>query len=238
MIRRILILIFFFLASFVCDIEADTIHLRNGRSIEGLIKKERGESVWLDIGFGTVKFRKEEIERIERSSPDEVSRIRKEWQRQRKLEEERWLKRERELEEARRRKEFEPKEVKFSRDTEQIVVNALLNGKTKASLLLDTGASTILLSSRIAEELGLESQVRRGKMVEMKMADGRMVDARYVVLDSVDVEGAVARDVGAVVLVDSSQMDIHDGLLGMSFLNRFNFQIDTVNKKLILKKRK
>lgn len=235
--RRILILILFFLTSFVCDIEADTIHLRNGRSIEGLITKEKDEGIWLDVGFGAVKFRKEEIERIERSDPAEVSRIHKNWQRQKKLEEERWLKREGELEETRRRKEFEPKEVKLSQDTEQIVVNTLLNNKANALLLLDTGANVVLLSSRIAEELGIEGQTKGGS-VEVKLADGRMIDAKYVVLDSVDVEGAVARDVGAVVLLDDSQMDIHDGLLGMSFLNRFNFQIDTVNKKLILKKRR
>jgi len=72
----------------------------------------------------------------------------------------------------------------------------------------------------------------------MQTADGRIIDAKFIILDSVSVEGLEVKNVEAVVLLEESTMNVGDGLLGMSFLNRFNFQIDTVNKKLILEKRK
>lgn len=231
---RVLIFILFLLAGSIAEVNADTIYLKNGRKIEGLVEKETDRGVELNVGFGTVKFRMKEIESIYRSTPGEVGVIHKRWEEQRRLEKERRLKRAQELEEARKRKEFEPKEVGFAQASEHILVNALLNKKVRASLLLDTGSTTMLLSNRIAKELDLSSDVA----IEAQLADGRKVNARYVVLDSVNVEGAEAADVGAVILPESSEPDVHDGLLGMSFLNRFNFQIDTLNKKLILQKRK
>lgn len=234
MIKRI-VFISLLVFIFTSDSWADTLYLRNGRSIEGLIKKEKDNTIELDIGFGTVKFHREEILRIERSGPEEETIIRKAWQEQRKLEEKKQEEREKELEEARRREEFEPKEVGFYRDSEHIVVDALLNKKVNASLMLDTGASVMLLSNDIAKKLDVRGA--GAEIVQVQMADGRKKDAKFVVLDTVSVEGAEAENVEAVILLDS-EAGIEDGLLGMSFLNKFNFQIDTVKRKLILKKRR
>jgi len=66
----------FFLAIFILDANGDTIYLKNGRKIEGLIKKEIEDGVWLDVGSGAVKLRWEQIENIYRSTPDEVKAIR------------------------------------------------------------------------------------------------------------------------------------------------------------------
>lgn len=214
----------------------DTINLKNGRSIEGLIDKEDEENVVLDVGFGTVKFRKEEIKSIDRSADDEAELIRREWQEERHLEEKKRSEREKQSELEKQEKEFKPKEVGFSHDNRgYITVSALLNKKVDASLLLDTGASTVLLSNRIAKKLG-KKIMDKGEPVRVQVADGRQVEAKYIVLDSLSVQGVEAKDVGAVVLAEDSDMDLEDGLLGMSFLSRFNFQIDTVNKKLILRR--
>ena len=211
----------------------DTINLKNGRSIEGLIQKEDEENVVLDVGFGTVKFRKEEIQSMSRSADDEVELIRRQWQQEKNREQEKRSERERKAELARQEEESKPKEVSFSSDSGQIAVSTLLNKKIKASLVLDTGASVILLSHRIAEKLD-KKVLNKGEAVKVQMADGRQVEAKYIILNSVSVEGFEAKDVGAVVLEDDSNMDMQDGLLGMSFLNRFGFQIDMINKKLVL----
>ncbi len=236
---KIVLLIAFFLVSFLVVVAgADVIYLKNGRSIEGLIEKEKDDEVVLNVGFGTVKFHRDVIENIERSSPEGVKLLRKNWHIQRKSEEKRWQEIEREREKVRKRKEFEPKDVPFSQDLGHIIVEVLLNKKVKASLLLDTGASTILLSNEIARRLKIKTDSTEKDNVMVQLANGEKIEAKYVVLDSVEIEDVEAKNVGAVILSEDVEIQAHDGLLGMSFLNNFNFEIDTVNKKLILRKKK
>lgn len=236
--RRVFLFIVVLFIFMTREARSDIVYLKNGRHIEGLIKKESEDNVVLDVGFGTIKFRHIEIEKIHYSDKKETGKIEKDWQAQKKLQKKRQLEREKELEETRRRKEFEPKEVGYLNEKEHIVVNTLLNKKVKASFLLDTGATVVLLSNRIAKRLKISLRGSNKDKVKVQTADGRMIDAKFIILDSVSVEGIEVKDVEAVVLLEESTMNVGDGLLGMSFLNRFNFQIDTVNKKLILKKRK
>nr|MBU1328344.1 hypothetical protein [Candidatus Omnitrophota bacterium] len=56
--------------------------------MEGLIKREVEDGVWLDIGFGAVKLRWEQIKSIYKSTPDEVKAIHQQWLKQEKLKEE------------------------------------------------------------------------------------------------------------------------------------------------------
>ena len=230
--------IFIFLLVFIANASADTIHLKNGRSMDGLITKETDEGVWLKIEFGKVKFGRKEIESIDRASPAENEAMRRQWQREREQEDKviaQEQQKKKKQEEARQKKELEPKEVEFSKERGQmIIVEALLNNKVKASLLLDTGASCILISNSIAKKLGIK---KKGTIARVTVADGRTVKAIFIVLDSVNVQGVEAKNVEAAVLLGVKN-DIKDGLLGMSFLKRFKFQIDTANNKLILEKLK
>lgn len=229
------IIVFLLIGLFVSDVRADTIYLRNGRSIEGIIEKEKGDNISLNVGFGTVKFKTEEIKNIYKSTPEEIIAIRKQWERERMVEEERWQKKDEEHKEAERKKKFESKKIGFSQVNDQIVVKALLNKKVEASLLLDTGASLVLLSERVAGELKKNTKLIEGDVIKIQLADGKKVDAKLILLDTINVEGAEAESVIGAVLLDSEE-DVADGVLGMSFLNKFNFQIDNTDKKIILKK--
>jgi clan AA aspartic protease (TIGR02281 family) len=103
-------------------------------------------------------------------------------------------------------------------------------------LLLDTGASVIVLSYNIGKRLGIDSYAG-GNIVQLQMGDGRIINAKYILLESVNVQGVEADNVGAAVLLeDTPDMAFKDGVLGMSFLNRFNFKIDQSKKQLILEK--
>lgn len=236
MSNKAVIFLIFFLFSFILEAGADTLYLKNGRSIEGLIKKETEEKVELDVGFGTITFRKMEIDRIGKSDSGEIEEIHKKWDAE-KQEQELRIKEEKEKQKQRLKEEAATKKVDFAQEGDHIIVNALLNKKVPARFILDTGASTILLSGEIAKRLKLKPEGGENN-VQVMLADGSKTDATYVILDTVSVEGLKARNVGAVILTEDTEFDIHDGLLGMSFLNNFNFQIDTVNKKLILKKRR
>ena len=210
---------------------ADTLYLKNGRSIEGLIKNESAEGLELDVGFGTIKFSRDEIERIRKSSLEETSDIYQKWEKKRIANKER--------EEARKLIESEnpkPKSVNLQYEKGQIMVEALLNKRIRSTLLLDTGASIVLLSRQIGQQIG-PSPVRRRQKVELQLADGRKIKADYVILESLSVQGVEANDVAAAVLSeDIGDIAYKDGLLGMSFLKNFNFKIDQKNNKLILEK--
>jgi len=53
------------------DASADVIHLKNKRSLEGIIKEETDEVVVIEVGIGTVTIGKNEIESIERAGEEE-----------------------------------------------------------------------------------------------------------------------------------------------------------------------
>ncbi|MBU1888377.1 MAG: retroviral-like aspartic protease family protein [Candidatus Omnitrophica bacterium] len=220
---------------FVSEARPDIIYLRNGRSIEGIIDKEKEDSVSLDVGFGTVRFRVSEIKDIYRSTPEERARVRERWAKEREIEQKKWKKKEEERKQVEREKKLAPKKAGFSEANDRIMVSALLNKKVKAELLLDTGATLVLLSKSVVDKIKEETKLREGSIIKLQVGDGRKVDARLILLDTLSVEGAEAESVIGAVLLDSEE-DMGDGVLGMSFLNKFNFQIDNTNKKIILKK--
>jgi predicted aspartyl protease len=73
--------------------------------------------------------------------------------------------------------------------------------------------------------------------VELIMADGRKTEAKMVILESVSVQDSEIKNIEAAVLPEKDSAAVpEDGLLGMSFLKKFNFKIDQKNDKLILEK--
>jgi len=223
-------LVFVILFSSQMQALADTIYLKNGRSIEGLVKKEDADFVELEISFGSMKFSRKQIERITTSSAEEAAVIRKEWAEEKIRAQER-------AREAELRREYEPKQINMDKQSGHVVVTTLLNNKVKANLVLDTGASLILLSRKVAANLGTEINDKEGTPIELIMADGRRENAKMIILDSVKVQDSEVKDVEAAVLPDKESATMsEDGLLGMSFLKKFNFKIDQKNDKLILEK--
>jgi len=233
---RALLLIIAFLAVFAIEARADKLYLKNGAVIEGVVKQEDANSVEFEVNIGFVKFRKTEIERIERASFEEIAMMRRKWQ-EKKIRDEQeriaWA------EQERLRKERAPKEVRWNKESGHIIVNALLNKKINATLVVDTGASGVLLSKSIGDKLGIMTDKTSGKanpIVQLTLADGRKIEAQYVVLQSVKVQDAEAYDVEGAILLEDKAGIAYDGLLGMSFLNRFNFKFDNKQEKLILEK--
>ncbi len=78
---------------------------------------------------------------------------------------------------------------------------------------------------------------KKTTQVRLQVADGRKVDAHFVILDSLSVKGTEVNKVEAAVLPEEvNDVNFGDGLLGMSFLKRFNFKVDQKNNALILEK--
>jgi len=226
-------LIFLMLLGFALSARADILYLKNGRKIEGVIQKESSQDVSLDIGSGVVKFSKNEIESIKRSLAGGDQAIRDRWVRERAEAQAR-------AREIQKKLEGAPKQAVLDSESGKLTVETTLNKKVKADLVLDTGASLIVLSSKIAKNLGVNlsaKPAKAGDILELTLADGRKVEGRKIILDNVSVQGSEVQKVEAAILPEQDNSALaHDGLLGMSFLKNFTFKIDQKEKKLTLEK--
>jgi aspartyl protease family protein len=92
---------------------------------------------------------------------------------------------------------------------------AMINGK-KVNVLVDTGATGVAISQRLADELGLE----RRSAIRTMTANGETV-AYMTRLDSVQLGGIEAKDVAAIIAPGLGD----DALLGMSFLARMDVRL-------------
>jgi len=113
-----------------------------------------------------------------------------------------------------------------------LLADVLINNKIHASLIVDTGSPVVMLTSSFIQKLGLDlSQSNKGYV---EFLNGKY-KAATVSLSNMQLGGAQAYDVDATVLLEESQ-GINDGLLGLSFLNKFHFTLDQAGQKLILRK--
>ncbi len=113
-------------------------------------------------------------------------------------------------------------------------VRVKLEDNVWARFLVDTGASVVQISKAMAKKLKVK--IVRGMTVPVQLAGGAMVAGRPVILKRVELGGAVVENVRAIVL-ESDNLSLRDGLLGMSFLENFIFSIDAKKSELILQKR-
>lgn len=220
----------FFLLNIISEALADTVRLKSGYQMEGIIKRETDEYVELEINLGTVKFYREQIERVERSSEEERDMLEKSWREER-------LEKKADSESRKLERETGANEIAVGRTGNHLFANAVLNGKVNAKLLIDTGASFVVLSSVVAKALNIDiSSAKDGKMdVKLTLADGREVSGKIFKLDTISIGKVKASDVQAAVIFQENAFQGFDGLLGMSFLKLFKFEINLEKSKLILK---
>ena len=103
-----------------------------------------------------------------------------------------------------------------------VIVEALLGGRVRCHMIVDTGASTVTISSAIASMLDLTN--RSAGEVESRLAGGLVIKGRKVTLPSVSVHGQQVTGVEAMVIPETSCGV--DGLLGHSYLDHFSYQFD------------
>ncbi len=118
-----------------------------------------------------------------------------------------------------------------------IFVRAKLNNKIEATFHLDTGASLVTISWATARDLGIKITPETERASFMT-ANG-VISAPIVELESIAVglslgDPAVAKKVKVSVCNGCGQGAIIEGLLGLSFLNNFNYRVDTERGHLVL----
>lgn len=109
------------------------------------------------------------------------------------------------------------------------VLDVQLNGLAHGRMLLDTGASTLVLAEALARRAGVVPDTNH--TVRIQLADSRLVTGWPVVLDAVQVGDARKTHVAAIVLPSAPSPDI-EGLLGMSFLREFTVRVDAASGRV------
>jgi len=126
--------------------------------------------------------------------------------------------------------------IKLKKIGNSFYADVKLNRKVKATFLVDTGASSVQISQGLARKLRINPA--KGDPLMAQIADGQMVSGHAVNLKEVRMGRVYVKNVRAVVLDNEvAGKEKEDGLLGMSFLNHFVFQMDTEKGQLILQKR-
>jgi clan AA aspartic protease (TIGR02281 family) len=208
-------------------LHADTIYFKDGRRWEGIILKQNKNAIELDLGFDIARLQRTKIARIVTGSREENRVIRNRLE-VKKLN----------MRNQRKAYELRPIEAPLLEQEGHLFAEVLLNNKIRTNLLIDTGASVIVLPREIGKALGVEPN-RSNPKIYLRAADGRKLKAEMVILKSVKIRNLEVKNVHAAVLYDKPRdMVYKDGLLGMSFLRKFNFKIDYENKKIMLERLK
>jgi clan AA aspartic protease (TIGR02281 family) len=124
--------------------------------------------------------------------------------------------------------------VKFQKQGELMVVQALLNEKTAAKFVVDTGASYTTISQAMANQLGLNLE-NASTVIPLQTANG-VIEAPLVSVGSLEVGGFALKDLTVVVHDVFPDPNIA-GLLGLNFLSQFHLGIDSKNGILYLEKK-
>ncbi|MDA8123908.1 MAG: retroviral-like aspartic protease family protein [Deltaproteobacteria bacterium] len=121
--------------------------------------------------------------------------------------------------------------IPFQRAYGGMIVNVVFNDQVAAKMLVDTGATTLKLNVKLLRKLN--QSTASAKKRKAVTAAG-VVDATEIIIDKVDLGGAVKRDVMAGFTDESHDSLHYDGLLGLSFLSDFKMTIDYEKNQLHL----
>lgn len=105
--------------------------------------------------------------------------------------------------------------IRFGSGARRVTSKVTINQATAAELVVDTGASTVMLGARLATRLGLHYDQWP---TQRAATAGGVRTIRIGYLDEVSVQGVSARHVECAVIDDLAGAE---GLLGLSFLARF-----------------
>ncbi|MFC1590779.1 retropepsin-like aspartic protease [Candidatus Omnitrophota bacterium] len=197
------------------------VKLKNKGRLAGIIREKTDDEIMLDVGFGTMGILKSDIEKIGPPSDEERDELMRHWEAKDPS--------------FKRAPERDVTKIDYL-DADRITVNVVINDKVRTALLLDTGAPYVTVTPEVGAKL-LGDNKAISKSVTMNWVDGSATKGRKVLLESVMVGNAKAKNVEAVICEMPILISGTDGLLGMSFLNNFRVRMDTTRREIVLEEK-
>jgi aspartyl protease family protein len=121
--------------------------------------------------------------------------------------------------------------VPLRREGNSFYASVVINSKHTQEMVVDTGASLILLPHRMAVDSGVKLS-DSDPSIMLSIADGSRISGRLTKLPSVRVGRFTATDVECAVL--GPEATNAPALLGMSFLGKFKFELNAQTSQLSL----
>jgi predicted aspartyl protease len=95
-------------------------------------------------------------------------------------------------------------------------------------MLLDTGASTTMITASLAERLGIGPANAEKSLAQV--ADGRVVQTLRTRVDHITVGPKLKNFIEVSVVPSNGPISDYDGLLGMNFLGDYRYNLDLNNQ--------
>jgi aspartyl protease family protein len=113
----------------------------------------------------------------------------------------------------------------------RMVASAVINGQHTYDMVVDGGASLVILPLEIAGKCGIEVKTSDPNVI-LTHADGKKIPGKLVTIESLRVGRFAAKDVKCAVLgIEALNAQ---PLLGKSFLEKFQYEIDAQKCTLTL----
>jgi predicted aspartyl protease len=118
----------------------------------------------------------------------------------------------------------------YEGDAQRVIVQVTFNGSVTVPMAIDTGAPGLIISPKVAQKLGLFGN-DGGMVLTAAGGIGGTVAAMRTFLDMVQVGGA--RDTFIPATIMDSVSESFEGLIGMVFMSRYSFKIDSLKQVVI-----
>ncbi|MDX2252600.1 MAG: retropepsin-like aspartic protease [Nitrospira sp.] len=118
----------------------------------------------------------------------------------------------------------------YEGDAQRVIVQVTFNGSVTVPMAIDTGAPGLLISPKVAKKLGLFGH-DEGMVLTAAGGIGGTVAVMRTFLDTVQVGGAKDTFIPATIM--DSVSESFEGLIGMVFMSKYSFKIDSVKQVVI-----
>ncbi len=119
----------------------------------------------------------------------------------------------------------------YEGNAQRVIVSVTFNGSVTVPMLIDTGAPGVMISPKVANRLGLFGN-DEGMVVTAAGGIGGQVPAVRTFLDTVQMGGA--KDTFIPATITNSISPWFEGLIGMVFMSKYSFKIDSVRNVVVL----